>query len=70
MFPRGDRPTRLVVELRGHRKELAGYRLKLGMGKDEKDLAFPTWDGRIRTPRPLSQEFSRPLRPSFACSLY
>ena len=29
------------------------------MGKDEKDLAFPTWDGRIRTPRPLSKEFAR-----------
>lgn len=35
------------------------HRLKLGMGKVEKDLAFPTWDGRIRTLRPLSKEFTR-----------
>ncbi|MFD1983541.1 tyrosine-type recombinase/integrase [Mesorhizobium newzealandense] len=52
-------PARLVVELRRHRKELAEHRLKLGQGKDDKDLAFPTWDGRIRTPRPFSKEFAR-----------
>ncbi|MBM2711678.1 site-specific integrase [Mesorhizobium caraganae] len=52
-------PARLVVELRRHRKDLAEHRLKLGLGKDEKDLAFPTWDGRIRTPRPFSKEFAR-----------
>lgn len=35
------------------------HRLKLGMGKDGKDLAFPMWDGRIRTPRPFSKQFAR-----------
>ncbi|RWI90535.1 MAG: site-specific integrase [Mesorhizobium sp.] len=52
-------PAKLVAELRRHRKELAEHRLKLGMGKDEQDLVFPTWDGRIRTPRPFSKEFAR-----------
>jgi len=52
-------PARLVEELRKHKKELAEHRLKLGLGKDEKDLAFPTWDGRMRTPRPFSKEFAR-----------
>ncbi|RUW21998.1 MULTISPECIES: site-specific integrase [unclassified Mesorhizobium] len=52
-------PAKMVSELRRHRKELAEHRLKLGMGKDEQDLVFPTWDGRIRTPRPFSKEFAR-----------
>ncbi|TPM11532.1 site-specific integrase [Mesorhizobium sp. B2-3-11] len=52
-------PARLVVELRRHRKELAEQRLKLGLGKDDKDLVFPTYDGRMRTPRPFSKEFAR-----------
>lgn len=52
-------PARLVAELRKHKKDLAEHRLKLGLGKDDKDLAFPTWDGRMRTPRPFSKEFAR-----------
>jgi integrase len=52
-------PARLVTELRRHRKELAEQRLKLGLGKDERDLVFPTFDGRMRTPRPFSKEFAR-----------
>lgn len=52
-------PARLVVELRRHKKELAEYRLKLGLGKDDRDLVFPTFDGRMRTPRPFSKEFAR-----------
>jgi integrase len=49
-------PARLVAELRRHRKELAEFRLRLGLGKDERDLAFPTWDGALRSPRPFSKE--------------
>lgn len=52
-------PARLVAELRRHRKELAELRLRLGLGKDERDLAFPTWDGAMRSPRPFSKEFAR-----------
>ncbi|MEQ1954411.1 site-specific integrase [Mesorhizobium sp. CN2-181] len=52
-------PVRLVVELRRHRKEEAETRLKLGLGKSDHDLAFPTWDGQMRSPRPFSKEFAR-----------
>lgn len=52
-------PATLVSELRRHRKEVAENRLRLGLGKDEKDLVFPTYDGRMRTPRPFSKEFAR-----------
>lgn len=52
-------PARLVQELRSHRGALAAQRLKLGLGKDEQDLVFPTWDGRMRSPRPFSKEFAR-----------
>jgi integrase len=51
-------PARVVVELRRHRKEQAELRLRLGLGKDERDLAFPTWDGALRSPRPFSKEFA------------
>jgi integrase len=64
--PRTDRsrrtialPARLVQELRHHRKEQAELRLKLGLGKSDSDLAFPTWEGVIRSPRPFSKEFAR-----------
>jgi integrase len=52
-------PARLIPELRRHRKEQAELRLKLGLGKDERDLAFSTWDGQMRSPRPFSKEFAR-----------
>lgn len=52
-------PARLVTELRRHRKEQAEMRLKLGLGKSENDLAFPTFDGRMRSPRPFPKEFAR-----------
>lgn len=52
-------PARFVHELRIHKKQLAEHRLKLGLGKDEQDLVFPTFDGRMRTPRPFSKEFAR-----------
>lgn len=52
-------PARLVTELRRHRKDQAEMRLKLGLGKDERDLAFPTLDGSLRNPRPFSKEFTR-----------
>jgi integrase len=52
-------PARLVTELRRHRKELAEIRLKLGLGKSNNDLAFPTWEGFLRSPRPFSKEFAR-----------
>lgn len=52
-------PARLVQELRSHKRQLAEHRLKLGMGKDERDLVLPTFDGRMRTPRPFSKEFAR-----------
>ena len=52
-------PARLVQEFRQHRKEQAELRLKLGLGKDERDLVFPTFDGHLRSPRPFSKEFAR-----------
>lgn len=50
---------RLVQELRRHRKEQAELRLKLGLGKDGRDLAFSTWDGNMQSSRPFSKEFAR-----------
>jgi integrase len=52
-------PSRLVEELRQHRKAQAELRLKLGLGKVERDLVFPTWDGEVRSPRSFTKEFSR-----------
>ncbi|RWN28898.1 site-specific integrase [Mesorhizobium sp.] len=52
-------PARLILELRQHRKEQAELRLRLGLGKSNSDLAFPTWEGNVRSPRPFSKEFAR-----------
>ncbi|MCO6050642.1 site-specific integrase [Mesorhizobium sp. RP14(2022)] len=52
-------PARLVAELKRHKKEIAELRLKLGMGKANHDLVFPTIDGGMRAPRPFSKEFAR-----------
>lgn len=52
-------PARLLEELRQHRKEQAEHRLKLGLGKDDLDLVFPTWSGEIRNPDNFSKEFAR-----------
>lgn len=54
-------PDRLVSELREHRKEQSAHRLRLGLGKDERDLVFPTWDGAMRSPRSFTKEFSREI---------
>lgn len=52
-------PARLVQELRSHRKDQSELRLKLGLGKDERDLVFPSWDWTVRNPSYFSKEFSR-----------
>ncbi|MEO8757300.1 MAG: tyrosine-type recombinase/integrase, partial [Devosia sp.] len=52
-------PSHLVDELRRHRKAVAELRLKLGLGRDELDLVFPTWEGAMRNPDLFSKEFAR-----------
>ena len=52
-------PARLVQELRLHRKEQLEHRLKLGLGKDERDLVFPIWNGDLRIPVNFTREFAR-----------
>lgn len=52
-------PSRIVRELQAHKKEQAAWRLKLGLGKDTRDLVFPAWDGELRSPRNFSKDFSR-----------
>lgn len=52
-------PARLVQEIRQHRKQQAELRLRLGLGKDDRDLVFPTMDGNMRVPRAFSKEFAR-----------
>ncbi len=54
-------PDRLVQELRAHRKEQLTWRLKLGMGKDVRDLVFPAWNGELRNPSHFTKEFSREI---------
>jgi integrase len=52
-------PARLVQELRVHRREQAEARLRLGLGRDDRDLVFPSWDWGIRNPGHFTKEFSR-----------
>lgn len=52
-------PARLVQELRLHRKDQLEHRLRLGLGKDERDLVFPMWNGDPRIPVNFTREFAR-----------
>jgi integrase len=52
-------PARLVQELRSHRREQSETRLRFGLGKDERDLVFPSWDWKVRNPSHFTKEFSR-----------
>ena len=52
-------PARLVQELRAHKRQQAELRLKLGLGRDERDLVFPAWNWEIRNPGHFTKEFSR-----------
>jgi integrase len=55
-------PSRLVQELRTHRIEQAAWRLRLGLGKDERDLVFPAWDGKLWWPRAFTKGFGREVK--------
>ena len=48
--------TRVVQELRHHRKTQAEECLRLGCGRFE--LVFPQWDGTIRNPNNFSKQFA------------
>jgi integrase len=54
-------PSRLVEELRAHKKTSAELRLKLGVGRDAFDLVFPDLlaEGGPRNPDLFSKEFAR-----------
>lgn len=52
-------PHRLVDELRSHRREQAAWRLRLGLGKDNRDLVFPSWKGDLIQPRDFTKSFAR-----------
>jgi integrase len=53
-------PSRIVEELRSHKKASAELRLKLGQGRDALDLVFPsTLEGGARNPDLFSKEFAR-----------
>ena len=54
-------PARLVQELRAHRRDQAEARLKLGLGRDARDLVFPAWDWGIRNPSHFTKAFSREI---------
>jgi len=49
----------LLDELNYHKGEQAKQRLALGLGKDENDLVFSTWDGKARSPNAFTSEFRR-----------
>lgn len=51
-------PARVVAELRLHRKRQAEMRLRLGLGKDDQDLVFTTFDGEMWSPSRFSKEFA------------
>jgi integrase len=53
---------RLIQELRVHRREQAAWRLRLGLGKDDRDLVFSAWDGKIWWPRSFTKKFSEEVR--------
>lgn len=53
-------PSRIVEELRSHKKASAELRLKLGLGRDDTWLVFPAWpEGGARNPDLFSKEFAR-----------
>lgn len=52
-------PATLVTELREHRRGQAEFRLKLGLGRDERDLVFPSLDWTVRSPRDFTKQFGR-----------
>jgi integrase len=55
-------PPRLVQELRTHRIEQAAWRLRLGLGKDARELVFPVWDGKLWWPRAFTKAFTREVK--------
>ena len=52
-------PTVTIEGLRRHRAEQAQVRLRLGIGRDENGLVCPRYDGRPRSPRAFTKEFTR-----------
>jgi integrase len=54
-------PACFVEEVRVHKREHSEQRLALGLGKDESDLVFTTWDGQPRSPRAFTKDFSRTI---------
>lgn len=51
-------PTSIVAELRAHWRAQQEKRLALGLGKAPEDaLVFATWDGAVRSPMALTQEW-------------
>jgi integrase len=54
---------RLVSELRAHKRRQAEWRLKLGIGKDDMDLVFPSpLTGGLMNPRGFTKSFSREMK--------
>ena len=52
-------PASLLPELTRHRKEQAEYRLRLGLGRDARDLVFTNRLGNVLNPTVLSVSFAR-----------
>lgn len=53
-------PSRVVEELKSHKKAQAEFRLKLGLGRDERDLVFPApIEGGYWNPSTFGRLFAR-----------
>jgi integrase len=66
-------PPWLVTELRTHRARQQEQRLSLGLGRAAPDdsYVFVRWDGALRSPRWISQEFARAMEElKIDCSLH
>jgi len=52
-------PESVVNALAEHKRDQAERRIALGLGKDENELVFTTFDGRPRVPRNFTREFTK-----------
>lgn len=55
-------PSRLVEELREHKRRQSEKRVAQGLGRDRNDLVFTTPDGQPRSPVSFTKDFSRTIK--------